>query len=84
MDIILKSTVLEVKKVLNKTKAEMFKDLKVGDRIELSIPVKYAGSNGGSYASYIKAENITTRDANYSSFNQMPSKLLNFEFINVE
>lgn len=81
-DIILRSKVLQVAKVESKTQAKLFKDLAVGDKIQLSVPVKYAGSNRGrTYASYIKVENIGTGEKVYRSFNQLPMLLNNFKFI---
>jgi len=81
-NIILKSDNLEIVKILRKTKSEMFENLKVGDTIILSIEVKCAGSNKGTYASYIKAENLGTGECNYKSFNQINGILSCFEFKN--
>ena len=80
MDIILQSKILEIVEVKKKTKAKMFANLKIGDKIQLSIPVESAGRNGGTYASYIKAQNMATEECSYNSFNQLPSILKNFEF----
>lgn len=79
MDISMKSEVLEVVKVIKKTKAKMFKDLKVGSRIQLSIPVKYAGGNRGTYASYITIRNLDNNECAFKSFNEV-GILDNFEF----
>jgi hypothetical protein len=80
--ITLKSNVLKVAKINKSTTAEVFKDLKVGDRILLSIPVTYAGTNTnrGTYASYIKVENLETGQVTYKSFNQLPRFLDYFKF----
>ena len=80
MNIRLTSDILIVSKVLKKTRAELFKDLKEGDRIILSIPVKYAGYNRGVHASYIEVENLSTGKTTYKSFNQLPRLLKCFEF----
>lgn len=80
MDIILKSEVLEVVGIKKKTKTQMFRDLKIGDKILLSIPVETAGSNRGTYASYIKIENLENGEADYESFNQITRVLDLFEF----
>lgn len=80
MDIILKSETLKITKINKKTQAKMFKDLKVGSKILLSIPVKCAGSNRGTYASYIKIENLESADYAYKSFNQITQVLDMFEF----
>lgn len=78
--IILKSDVLTVTKINRKTKAKMFENLKVGDKIEFSVPIKQAGRSRGTYATYIKAINISTNEETFSSFNQLPSVLDAFEF----
>ncbi|MCY8549455.1 hypothetical protein MOD25_05995 [Bacillus haynesii] len=80
MNIFLKSEVLEVEKIITKTNAKMFKDLKIGDKIMLSIPVKKAGSNRGTYASYITIENLQNGERAYKSFNQIEDMLNKFEF----
>ena len=87
MDITLKSGILEVKEVKKKTRAKMFEDLKVGDRIQLSIPVDYAGtlhSSSGTMASYITAENLETGETTRASFNQMPRRLEVFELTKIK
>lgn len=78
--IILKSHTLRINKINRKTQAKMFKDLKVGDKVEFSVPIKQAGSNRGTYATYIIAENISSGARTNSSFNQMPRILDAFEF----
>ena len=80
MDIIMKSEVLEVTKIVKKTRAKMFKDLKVGSKIQLSIPVEYAGGNRGTYASYITIRNLDNNECAYKSFNEITMLLNNFEF----
>ena len=78
--IILKSFIQTVTKINRKTKAKLFKDLKIGDKVEFSVPIKRAGSNRGTYATYIEAKNVETDEYTYSSFNQLPSILDAFEF----
>jgi hypothetical protein len=78
--IILASETLVVTKINRRTKAKMFEHLKVGDLIEFSVPIKKAGRNRGTYATYIKATNIKTGETIHSSFNQMPTILNAFEF----
>jgi len=78
--IILKSSVQIVTKINRKTKAKLFKDLNVGDKIEFSVLIKRAGSNRGTYATYIEIRNIDTDEYTFSSFNQLPSILDTFEF----
>lgn len=82
MDIILKSQKLLVVKIINKTKAEFFKDIQELDIIEFSVPLKAAGSgsNSGTRATDIKAYSHKTGDFVYRTFNQMANILKNFEF----
>ncbi|ALA47963.1 hypothetical protein ABE137_12355 [Brevibacillus laterosporus] len=77
--IVLRSNILKITKINRKTKAKMFENLKVGSKIEMSVPVKYAGRNRGSYATYIAVRNIETGETTSSSFNQLPSILDAFE-----
>lgn len=79
-NIILASDILVVTKINRKTKAKMFQNLKVGDYVQFSAPIKEAGRNRGTYATYIKCENINTKEVTHSSFNQLPSILDAFEF----
>jgi len=76
----LKSDIITVTKILRKTKAKMFENLKVGDKIEFSVPIKHAGSNRGTYATYIGVRNVETGEETSSSFNQLPTILHAFEF----
>ncbi|TVX86023.1 hypothetical protein [Paenibacillus agilis] len=78
--IVMSSKVLVVTQINRKTKAQMFQNLKLGSKIQLSIPVKRAGTGRGTYASYICTENVDTSETNYSSFNQLPALLSAFEF----
>ena len=78
--IFLKSDVLIVTKINKKTKAKMFENLKVGDKIEFCVPIKHAGSNRGTYATYIGVRNVETGEETSSSFNQLPTVLRAFEF----
>jgi hypothetical protein len=78
--IILKSDILIVTKINKKTKAKMFENLKVGDKVEFSVPIKHAGSNHGTYATYIGIRNVETGEETSSSFNQLPTVLRAFEF----
>jgi len=80
MNIILRSNTLVVKDVIKKTSAKMFKDLNIGDKIELSVPVKYAGHNRGTtYSTYIRTINLNTGESVLNSFNQLPKLLGCFE-----
>lgn len=78
--IVMSSKVLVVTKLNRKTKAQMFQNLKVGDKVQFSIPIKRAGIGRGTHASYICSKNVETGETNFSSFNQLPSILDAFEF----
>lgn len=78
--ILLQSDVLKVAKINKATKAKFFTDLSVGDEVRLSIPVKAAGSNGGTYASYITITNLKTNDSVKKSFNELAPFLNIFDF----
>lgn len=79
--IMLRSNVLKITKVIKPTKAKMFKDLSAGNEILISIPVKRAGENrGNTYSSYLEIKNINTDEVVHKSFNQISSILKCFEF----
>lgn len=83
--ITLKSEPLVVEEIKRKTTAKLFKDLKVGDSIALSVQVKHAGSNRGiAYATYIKTTNLSTGETIGNSFNQLPQLLDVFKFKDIE
>ena len=71
MKIVLKSDIFVVKNIKRKTKAEMFKDLKAGDMIQLSVDASPVGGNKGTYASYIKIEKLNSEEYTHKSFNQI-------------
>lgn len=76
MDIILNSQVLKVKRIVSKTRAQMFKNLKVGDRITLSVKIKRTGI----YAISLNAKNLNTGESVLKTFNQITPILKCFEF----
>lgn len=78
--IMLRSDPITISKILKKTKAKMFENLKMGDSIEFSVPLKPAGRNKGTYATYITIKNLKTGEETQSSFNQLPIVLKSFEF----
>ena len=84
MKIILSSKILEITKIIKKSGAKGLQDLKIGDRIQLSIPVEPAGRNKGTYASYIEIKNLQTSEVNLKSFNQIGRVLDNFEFNEID
>lgn len=80
MNIILESKKLLVLDIKRKTKAKMFRDVKVGDILQLSVPIEYVGSNRGrSYAVDIKVKNLNSGQVAYKTFNQITSLLNCFE-----
>lgn len=79
-DIILVSNVYTVEKIKKKTKAKMFENLKVGEQIQFSVPLRRVGRNNrGTYATYITAKNIDTGEVTEGSFNQLPKIIDSFE-----
>ena len=78
--IVMESKTLKISKILKKSSAKMFSDLKVGDTVKFSVDLKRAGCGGGTYATYIKAEHLESGNTNHSSFNQMSSIISRFEF----
>ena len=78
--IVMESKTLRISKILKKSSAKMFADLKVGDTVKFSVNLERAGCNRGTYATYIKAEHLESGNTNHSSFNQMPSIVSRFEF----
>ena len=84
MKIILKSEVLVIKEIKKKTKAKNLESLKVGDCIQLSVDASPVGRNKGTYAAYIKIEDLQTGNCNYKSFNQIGDLYRTFEFYGSE
>ena len=81
--IVMESKTLRISKILKKSSAKMFSDLKVDDTVKFSVDLKRAGCSIGSkgtYATYIKAEHLESGNTNHSSFNQMSSIISRFEF----
>ena len=71
-------TIAIVTKINRKSSSPCFKDLKVGDTIEFSIPIKRVGkrdSHGGSLAAYIFCHNCRTDVESQLSFNQIEKVL---------
>lgn len=64
-------TTATVIKINRKSSSPCFKDLKIGDVIEFSVPIKYAGFSGqGTRATYIKCRSRRTNAESQLSFNQ--------------
>lgn len=81
MGIIMKSSRYRVISIVKKTGAYMFKDIQVGDVLEFSVPLEYAGSHKGiSRTVSIKVANLRQANiASYKTFNQLPRLLSYFE-----
>ena len=71
---------LEVVNILKKTKAYMFKDLKIGDMIQCKVPIESVGRNKGTYAVGIYVENLNTKDYTIKTFNELGNIFSLFEF----
>ena len=67
-------------KVNKRSQSPAFKGLAVGDIIKFSTDIKAVGRNRGSYATYIKCFNPTSKEISELSFNQIGRVLSNFEF----
>jgi len=80
VNVILKSEILTIKQIKKKTKAKNLECLKVGDSIQLSVDASPVGRNKGTYAAYIKIEDLQTGKCNYKSFNQIGDLYRTFEF----
>ena len=65
-------TTATVTKINRKSSSPCFKDLKVGDAIKFSVPIKRAGRNRGqTYSTYILCHNCRTGQESSASFNQI-------------
>lgn len=65
-------TTATVTKINRKSSSPCFKDLKVGDVIEFSVPISYAGyGSHGTCATYIRCYNRRTNAESRLSFNQL-------------
>lgn len=65
-------TTATVTKINRKSSSPCFKDLKIGDVIEFSVPIKYAGyASHGTCATYIRCYNKRTNTESRLSFNQL-------------
>lgn len=80
IEIKLSSSVITITNIKRKTNAKMFCNLNVGDRIKFSVPIKYAGHNRSTYATYITIIKLETGEQTQLSFNQLPIILNAFEF----
>jgi len=82
--IVLTSGTMEVTRVNRKVTAKMFKNLKVGSQVEISVSLKHAGSNRGqTYSTYIKVKDVWSGEAAFKSFNELPKLLDAFDLVEV-
>lgn len=80
-EIIMKSQKIKITKIHRKTKAQMFKNLKEDDLIVFELSLKRSGRSydTGTYASYIKITNLSTKECTYKSSNELSHILNAFE-----
>lgn len=79
-DLTMRSNKVEIIKIVKKTQAEMFKDIEVGDVIQLSVlPKSVGGSRGRTYAVDVRIDNLTKNAYTYKTFNTL-GMLDNFEY----
>lgn len=69
-----------VKKIKKKTKARIFGDIKVGDRLMFSMDIQsvQGASGGGKYASYVTVLNLTQRTSDASKSQTEIAKYLTY------
>ena len=80
VDLTMRSDVVVVSKILKKTRARVFENFEVGDRIQLSVEAaSVGGSRGRSYAADICVANLTKGEHTFKTFNTL-DPLDNFEF----
>lgn len=85
MEILLESKRLKIKNILKKTKAQMFKNLKINDEILITVPVKAVGGGShGTYAVALTITNLNTNEKAYKTFNEIRNILICFELEVVE
>jgi hypothetical protein len=81
MRIVMMSEVYRITRIVKPTKAEFFRNLKVGNLVRFSMEMKGPGRTGrsGVYASYIKIHNLSTGSYTSRSMNELDNRLENFE-----
>lgn len=84
-EIVMSTGILQVYAIKKKTQAKLFKNLRTGSKIRLSIPIVSVGqTSGGCRAAYIDIENLDTGEKTSQTFNILPNILRCFDFINVQ
>lgn len=72
---------VKVKAIKKSTKAEMFKNLQVGDIVKFSVRIGAVGSNRGrTYAACITCRNERTEEYCNKSFNEIEKFIGLFDF----
>ena len=77
----MKSEKLKILKIHKKTNAIMFRNLKVGDVIQMSVSVKAVGqrTTGGTKAVDIEIKNLETGEKTLKTFNEIVKVLSLFD-----
>ena len=83
MKILLKSDICVVRG-FTRTGAEFFKDIKVGDELQFSTPLKSPGRGRGLYATYVEVKNLTQNTKTSRSLSCMVNQLKKLDLINIE
>ena len=79
VDLTMRSDVVVVSRVLKKTRARVFENFEVGDRIQLSVEAeRVGGSRGRSYSVGVQISNLTKGEHTFKTFNTL-DLLDNFE-----
>lgn len=80
--ILLNSKVLQIIAIKKKTSAVLFKDLKIGDLIQISVPVEKVGtSRGRSYSVNLKITHLKDNSSVLKTFNEISSILSCFDLL---
>ena len=83
MKILLKSDVYVVMDIFGNTKAQFFQDIKIGDELQFSLPMKNTGrSSRGLYAVYVTINNLTQNTSTKRSLAELENRLSNFDLVN--
>lgn len=77
LNLVMKTTVLRVKNIDTKTKAAFYKDVKVGDLLEVSYDFDQYHSS--SYVSYVKVKNLLKGTSVETSIGQVDSMIGKFD-----
>lgn len=79
-EIELVSPTFKVTRIIKKTRAKLFADIREGDVIRFSSTLQYAGrSSRGAYASYVTVVNVTQRTSAEIYVSEASDRLRCFE-----